>query len=314
MAIAAIGGKDIFCSLLNEKHIANEMGKLIKKNKLERLAMASAQQIFREVEDKLNKTKSLNNDPKKRLAQIVKIYPNYVLSLGIYNCFWRYIGNSYKNSGLSASIIRKISKDRDKIAKLYPLIEEDIKKYSQEIGKREKYDGDLLRYFTFAEINNYFKTKKISNKVLKILESRRKQYFYLYTAKHEDVFTKKTLVNKVKNNFFEIKDSNIREIRGFAAFRGKVRGRVYKPQAKNDINDFKNTIIVTSMTKPDDIEYIKKSKAIVTDEGGILSHAAIISRELKKPCVIGTKIATKVLQDGDLVEVDANRGIVKIIK
>jgi len=55
-------------------------------------------------------------------------------------------------------------------------------------------------------------------------------------------------------------------------------------------------------------------KAIVTNEGGILCHAAIIAREFKKPCIVGTKIATQVLHDGDLVEVDANKGIVKIIK
>ena len=59
---------------------------------------------------------------------------------------------------------------------------------------------------------------------------------------------------------------------------------------------------------------ISKVKAIVTNEGGILCHAAIIAREFKKPCIVGTKIATQVLHDGDLVEVDANKGIVKIIK
>jgi pyruvate,water dikinase len=59
---------------------------------------------------------------------------------------------------------------------------------------------------------------------------------------------------------------------------------------------------------------MKKAAAIITDEGGINSHAAIISRELKKPCIIGTKIATQVLKDGDFVEIDANRGVVKILK
>jgi pyruvate,water dikinase len=58
---------------------------------------------------------------------------------------------------------------------------------------------------------------------------------------------------------------------------------------------------------------MKKAGAIVTDEGGLTCHAAIVSRELRVPCVIGTKIATKVLKDGDLVEVDADRGIVKIL-
>jgi pyruvate,water dikinase len=59
---------------------------------------------------------------------------------------------------------------------------------------------------------------------------------------------------------------------------------------------------------------MKIAGAIITNQGGITSHAAITSREMKIPCIIGTKIATKVLKDGDLVEVDANRGVVKIIK
>ena len=68
------------------------------------------------------------------------------------------------------------------------------------------------------------------------------------------------------------------------------------------------------MTRPQFIEGINKAKAIITDEGGITCHAAIISREMNKPCVVGTKIATRVLKDEDLVEVNADKGIVKIIK
>jgi pyruvate,water dikinase len=59
---------------------------------------------------------------------------------------------------------------------------------------------------------------------------------------------------------------------------------------------------------------MKKASAFVTDFGGITCHAAIVAREWKVPCIIGTGIATKVFKDGDLVEVDANTGIVKIIK
>ncbi|MEI6730852.1 MAG: PEP-utilizing enzyme, partial [Pseudomonadota bacterium] len=54
--------------------------------------------------------------------------------------------------------------------------------------------------------------------------------------------------------------------------------------------------------------------AIVSDEGGIMCHAAVVARELKKTCVIGTKVATKVLHDGDLVEVDADNGIVRVLE
>lgn len=56
-----------------------------------------------------------------------------------------------------------------------------------------------------------------------------------------------------------------------------------------------------------------KAAAIVTEEGGITSHAAIVSREMKKPCIIATKNATQVLQDGDMVEVDADKGVIKIL-
>ncbi len=56
---------------------------------------------------------------------------------------------------------------------------------------------------------------------------------------------------------------------------------------------------------------MKTAGAIVTDQGGLTCHAAIVSRELKKPCVIGTKIATAALKDGDLVWVDATNGIVR---
>lgn len=65
---------------------------------------------------------------------------------------------------------------------------------------------------------------------------------------------------------------------------------------------------------PDFISAMKKAVAFVTDEGGITCHAAIIAREMKKPCVIGTKVATLVFQDGDEVEVDADNGIVTILK
>jgi len=76
----------------------------------------------------------------------------------------------------------------------------------------------------------------------------------------------------------------------------------------------KGEILITSMTSPEYVFVIKKASAFITDEGGIMCHAAIIARELKKPCLVGTKIATQIFHDGDLVEVDTNKGIARIIK
>ncbi len=112
----------------------------------------------------------------------------------------------------------------------------------------------------------------------------------------------------------DIVSEEIKEIKGATAMGGRVRGGV---KVVIDIKQLKKVkdgdILVAPMTTPHFLSVIKKSAAIVTDEGGVTCHAAIVARELDIPCVIGTKIATKVLKDGDMVEVDATRGIVKKI-
>ena len=70
-------------------------------------------------------------------------------------------------------------------------------------------------------------------------------------------------------------------------------------------------ILITPMTTPDFLPLMSKASAVVTDAGGLLSHPAIVSRELGIPCVIGTKSSTKVFKDGDLIEVDAKNGTIK---
>jgi phosphoenolpyruvate synthase/pyruvate phosphate dikinase len=72
-------------------------------------------------------------------------------------------------------------------------------------------------------------------------------------------------------------------------------------------------ILVAYETTPEVIFAMQKSGAIVTDFGGLTCHAAIVAREMKKPCIVGTKNATKIFKDGDMVEVDANKGIVRLI-
>ncbi|MDO8482765.1 MAG: PEP-utilizing enzyme, partial [bacterium] len=97
------------------------------------------------------------------------------------------------------------------------------------------------------------------------------------------------------------------EIKGQIAFKGEANGRVKIVNTVQEIAKMhKGNILVSHMTNPDIVPAMKMAAAIVTDLGGITCHAAIVARELRKPCIIGTKIATKVLKDGDLVEVDAN--------
>ncbi len=105
------------------------------------------------------------------------------------------------------------------------------------------------------------------------------------------------------------------EVVGDIAFSGVAKGRVVIHLSWTGITEIEEgDVLVTGMTNPQMIPMLKKASAIVTDEGGITCHAAIISRELRKPCIVGTKNATQVLNNGDLVEVNANDGFVHIIK
>jgi len=107
-------------------------------------------------------------------------------------------------------------------------------------------------------------------------------------------------------------DGEVKEIKGQPACRGHARGKVRLILDSKSIYELQDReILVTEMTTPEYVPAMKKSAAIVTDEGGVTCHAAIVSRELNKPCIIGTKIATQVLKDGDEVEVDAEQGIVR---
>ena len=106
-----------------------------------------------------------------------------------------------------------------------------------------------------------------------------------------------------------------REISGISAMPGQIRGRVRILLDSRDLDSLaEGDVLVTSMTSPDYIAGMRRAAAIVTDEGGITSHAAIVARELKKPCVIGTKVATQVFRDGDLVLVNADRGVVQVLE
>ncbi|MFA6227009.1 MAG: PEP-utilizing enzyme [Candidatus Paceibacterota bacterium] len=107
---------------------------------------------------------------------------------------------------------------------------------------------------------------------------------------------------------------NIKHVKGQVAFKGIVQGKVRILRRRDQVKDIqKDEIIVSPMTTPDFLPAMLKAAGFVTDEGGITCHAAIVARELKKPCIIGTKIATQVFKDGDLIEVDADKGIVRII-
>ncbi len=148
---------------------------------------------------------------------------------------------------------------------------------------------------------------------IKGIPKRKNNRFCLYRFKDQLAVFEGKEFGRLKNKG-QINVIKVSELKGKIAFQGKVRGKAKIIMSVKDFNKFKKgDILISPMTTVDFNPYLNKVAAIVTDEGGITCHASIISRELGVPCIIGTKIATKVFKDGDLVEVNAHQGIIKKI-
>lgn len=189
---------------------------------------------------------------------------------------------------------------------------ETIETFANEISRRKKINKkDLYQYLPEEML------KLIKHNIHTPNISLRRSGFLEYYTEQQGV---QRLVgddaNKIIEPFLLQKvDNNIKELKGLVVSSGKVTGKVSIVLSPKNVEKIKKgDILVAPMTSPDFIVAMKKAAAIVTDEGGMTSHAAIVSRELKIPCVVGTKIATKVLKDGMNVEVDATKGIVRILR
>lgn len=185
----------------------------------------------------------------------------------------------------------------------------------KEIAKRLDINLKLLRKMLPWEIMPALLKGKCDREELK----RRWDYSFHYVKNGKSkIFTgdeARKFIDKLNLKREEEIATDILEIKGTCARVGYAKGRVKiinDPKELNKMNE--GDILVSHMTDPEIVIAMKKSSAIVTDLGGITCHAAIISRELGKPCVIGTKIATRVLKDNDLIEVEADNGIVRILK
>ncbi|MDD2786342.1 MAG: PEP-utilizing enzyme [Patescibacteria group bacterium] len=203
---------------------------------------------------------------------------------------------------------------RKSVESIFRILLGDVLK---EIVRRFKIKSKDWFFYDCAEAQNLFNGRKVSSRVI---AQRQKGYAVLNVNGKRELLVgneykkARALVKKMTAQ----KDDKI--LRGSVAQPGMVKGRVELVlhnvrDLTKKVNEFKvGNILVTEMTTPTTVVACKKASAIITDEGGVLCHAAIISRELKKPCIVGTKIATQVLHDGDKVEVDANNGTVTMLK
>jgi phosphohistidine swiveling domain-containing protein len=200
-------------------------------------------------------------------------------------------------------------KVRLKLENLFNEVDSALRAYNKKISEESGYSASLTEVLTADEIISYFKNIKLP--VKKELSDRVKGMAIFCDGDFMQILTGQDY-QALQNNLFSLSSD---ELSGSAAYKGIAKGVariVLNPLKVNKFNP--GDILITGMTRPEFLPLMKKAAAFVTDAGGLLSHAAIVARELKKPCVLATEKATKVIKDGDLIEVDADRGIVKILK
>ena len=181
-----------------------------------------------------------------------------------------------------------------------------------EAARRRDYDINDLEWLWHEEVQDILRGKELDKKEV---ERRKKGIAVLIDGKEITQWSGDEAI-KIKEKVAPEKTHDLTEIRGEPASSGIAKGiaRVCAGAEEAMKKVKKGDILVCGMTLPDYVPAMKRAAAIVTDEGGITCHAAIISRELGVPCITGTKIATQAIKDGDLLEVNANEGIIKIIK
>ena len=176
--------------------------------------------------------------------------------------------------------------------------------------KRLRKKEDIF-YLTIEEVFNY---KKYNLK--KIVSTRKKDYrmYQALPSYSRLIFTNKEFdkIHKKINKIAKEVEKDILE--GIPTSNGRVTGEALVIEDINKIYDVKDKILITKMTDPGWVFLLISAKGVIAEKGSILSHTAIISREIKIPSIVGVDDATTIIKTGDYIKMDAYTGKIKILK
>lgn len=216
----------------------------------------------------------------------------------------------YLPAGMLQELLPAFTDARLYAEKVYTESEKTMQLFAEWIAAKHGIEPQLVLCLVKEEIPALFKSGKFPP--VKTLQERFENSALIFYRGKGELFSG-SKVNGLESALTAKQSKDC--LRGRAAFPGRAEGvaRVVLDPKKPGIFN-KGDVLVTGMTRPEYLPLIVKASAVVTDGGGVLSHAAITSRELKKPCVIGTVNGTKLLKGGEMVEVDADKGEVRILK
>ena len=184
-------------------------------------------------------------------------------------------------------------------------------------------NAEDLKFYDVSEIIRLLETSKFVEP--KVIQERKKS-FVIYCEHGRIIPIEGDEKTIVLERFKEPDHSSVSEFKGIVANKGNItaRARVILPELNLPYETFvkklysmemnEGEILITETTSPDFVPLMKKAGGIIANQGGLNSHAAIMSRELGVPCLVGTYHATDIVKTGDLIELNADKGMVRILK
>src|SRR3989339_839071 len=296
--------------------------------------------------------KSRNNIYKRWKEEVVKLerWHRYLDNIDLakltdkqFNQFWADYSHDYINFWIYGTVPELANYGADKY------IEKELSKYIKDKTNLKQ----VVQILTTPEKPSFYQEEEMALATSENLKKHQQKFYWLknsyagtqvlplsfFVERKKEITsnikleTRQRLAETRRNKVAVIKQYNLSksiwqlygeekivsqtEVKGLVVSKGKggkVIGHARILLDPNQVGEFKvGEILLAPMTSPEYIFAMKKALAIVTDFGGLTCHAAIVSRELGIPCIVNTKTATKIFKDGDKVEVDALKGIVKIV-
>jgi len=259
-------------------------------------------------EDFFTKEIKMIENPRKELGEIKNLFKNRATE------FRRVLKNTQPDSKFRKLLyfLKENIFLRDYRDMIRQKLNLELRRFYQEIGKRVGLNISQVATLTDEEIISCLSRKK--GFPLQEVKRREKAYLLIQKGSQAHIWSGGRALIRFKSESNRQKILKVKELRGIIGATGKAAGRVRIIFTNRDLHKVKKgDVLVAPMTRQDFITAIRRASALVTDEGSVTCHAAIIARELKKPCIVAVKIATQVLRDGDIVEVDANKGVVTVV-
>lgn len=184
--------------------------------------------------------------------------------------------------------------------------------FFREVARRLGVDLQDMLFLSLLEVVDLLNDNKKAD--MDLINQRKKCRVVLLEKGTIKVYEGEKAEKIAKELLPENNTPTVKEIKGIIGYPGIVRGVVRVISSIKDKNKFKKgDILVTHDGTAELTIFLRDASAIVTDEGGMICHTTIVAREMKTPCVVGTRSATKIFKDGDIIEVDANNGVVKLV-